>query len=129
MDGLIDFIIFAVFIGICIFFDKLSNVMKKTQKHPESGPVTMEIPTIPQPQKPIQTKPAVRKTTRNADARVWPQKREDLSKRKEFQNEGIRSTANVIQPIETQQRSEFAIDSADDARKAIIWSEILNRKY
>ena len=129
MDGLIDFIIFVAFIGICIFFDKLSNVMKKTQKQLGSGPVTMEIPTIPQPQKPIQTKQTVRKTTKGADTRTWPQKREDLSKRMEFQNEGIRSTANVIQPIETQQHSEFSIDSADDARKAIIWSEILNRKY
>ena len=128
MDGLIEFILFAGFIGICIFFDKLSNVMKKTQKQPGPGPVIVEIPTIPQPQKPIQTKQTIRKPTKNADLKIRPQ-REELSKRKEFQNEGIRSTANVIQPIENQQRSEFTIDSADDARKAIIWSEILNRKY
>ena len=47
----------------------------------------------------------------------------------EFQNEGIRSTENVMQPIETQQHSEFEMNSAEDIRKAIVWSEVLKRKY
>ena len=129
MDGLIDFIIFVAFIGICIFFDKVGDAVKKAKKEAEAGPVTVNIPPIPQPQKPLQPqKAATRKAPKKQDVRSW-QQREDLSRRTEFQNEGVRSTTNVIQPIEIQQRSEFALDTADDARKAIIWSEILNRKY
>jgi hypothetical protein len=52
-----------------------------------------------------------------------------MSQRAEFQNEGIRSTQNIIQPIETQQHSEFEMNSPEDIRKAIVWSEVLKRKY
>lgn len=128
MDGFIDFIIFAAFIGLCIFFDKFGNAMKKTQKQPETGPVRMEIPTMQQPHQQPQPQRTVRKTTKGAGTKNW-HNREDLSKRREFQNEGIRSTENFIQPLEIQQRSEYAFDSIDDVRKAIIWSEILNKKY
>jgi hypothetical protein len=47
----------------------------------------------------------------------------------EFKNEGIRSTENIMQPIETLQHSEFEMNTAEDIRKAIVWSEILKRKY
>ena len=34
-----------------------------------------------------------------------------------------------MQPIETPQHSEFEMNTAEDIRKAIVWSEILKRKY
>ncbi|WP_455592702.1 hypothetical protein [Bacteroides sp.] len=41
------------------------------------------------------------------------------------------SKRNVTPPCihEQEEESDIAIRSAEDARKAIIWSEILNRKY
>ena len=51
------------------------------------------------------------------------------NQRMEFKNEGIRSTENIMQPIETLQHSEFEMNTAEDIRKAIVWSEILKRKY
>lgn len=46
-------------------------------------------------------------------------------------SEGARATASPLTPPGPEQAShtDFAIGSAEDARKAIIWSEILNRKY
>lgn len=45
--------------------------------------------------------------------------------------EGARTTASIPIPPAPEQPTEtdFAIRSAEEARKAIIWSEILNRKY
>ena len=63
------------------------------------------------------------------DARSSWKQPEDMSQRGEFKNEGIRSTANMIQTLEVQEPSEYAINTSEDARKAIIWSEILKRKY
>jgi len=128
MDGLIDFLVFAGFIAACIFFDKINTVVKKVQKQPEEPkPVIVNIPTQ-QPQQPVQKIKPTKKERKSEPVTSWRQTG-DLSQRAEFKNEGVRSTANIIQPIEIQQRSEYAIDSAEDARKAIIWSEILKRKY
>lgn len=46
-------------------------------------------------------------------------------------SEGARTTDATPTPPETEQPADtdFAIRSAEDARKAIVWSEILNRKY
>ena len=43
----------------------------------------------------------------------------------------VKKNKTVSQKIETTPASdpEFTIHSAEEARKAIIWSEILNRKY
>lgn len=45
--------------------------------------------------------------------------------------EGTRTTAPTSTSSETEQATgaNFTISSAEEARKAIIWSEILNRKY
>jgi hypothetical protein len=52
-----------------------------------------------------------------------------MSQRMEFQNEGVRSTESIMQPIEPQQHSEYEMNTAEDIRKAIVWSEVLKRKY
>ena len=46
--------------------------------------------------------------------------------------EGIRNTHapnNISESIKEVNRSKFSIQSAEEARRAIIWSEILQRKY
>ena len=116
MEGLIDFLVFAGFIAACIFFDKLNDAVKKGT--PTKKPVQS-----------VQNHKTARKAMKKNDARSSWKQPEDMSQRGEFKNEGIRSTANMIQTLEVQEPSEYAINTSEDARKAIIWSEILKRKY
>ena len=51
---------------------------------------------------------------------------ERFSSTEEFTVEGL-SLIHISQKPETD--SEYSIHSAEEARKAIIWSEILQRKY
>lgn len=115
MEGLIDFLVFAGFIAACIFFDKLNDAVKKG--------------TPTKPVQSVQNHKTARKAMKKNDARSSWKQPEDMSQRGEFKNEGIRSTANMIQTLEVQEPSEYAINTSEDARKAIIWSEILKRKY
>ena len=129
MDGLIDFIIFVGFIGFCIFFNKINEVVKKAQQQAPSKPVVVNIPPQQKSNQPSQQKNAARKVKKvNNDFNSFRQSKE-LNQRMEFQNEGIRSTENIMQPIETQSHSEYEMNTAEDIRKAIVWSEVLKRKY
>jgi len=129
MDGLIDFIIFVGFIGFCIFFNKINEVVKKAQQQAPSKPVVVNIPPQQKSNQPSQQKNAARKVKKvNNDFNSFRQSKE-LNQRMEFQNEGVRSTENIMQPIETLQHSEYEMNTAEDIRKAIVWSEVLKRKY
>lgn len=129
MDGLIDFIIFVGFIGFCIFFNKINEVVKKAQQQTHSKPVVVNIPPHHKPNQPPQQNNTVKKVKNaNNDFQSFRQLKE-RKQRMEFQNEGIRSTENIILPIENQQHSEFEMNTAEDIRKAIVWSEVLKRKY
>lgn len=61
-----------------------------------------------------------------------PQKKVAVSPKPSLPQEGIRNThaPNSI-PKTTQEtnKSEYSIQTAEEARRAIIWSEILQRKY
>ena len=134
MEGLIDFLVFAGIIAACIFFDKLNDAVKKgtPAKPSKAKPVILNTPPQPMSTKPVQSvqnHKTVRKATKKNDARSSWKQPEDMSQRSEFKNEGVRSTANVIQTLDVQEPSEYAINTEEDARKAIIWSEILKRKY
>lgn len=129
MDGLIDFIIFVGFIGFCIFFNKINEVVKKAQQQAPSKPVVVNIPPQQKSNQPSQQKNAARKVKKvNNDFNSFRQSKE-LNQRMEFQNEGVRSTENIMQPLETQPHSEYEMNTAEDIRKAIVWSEVLKRKY
>ena len=130
MDGLIEFVFFVVFVGACILFDKLNDVMKKASPQAEpTKPIVVEIPTQPTPSQPLKTKNIAKKKAKKIETTPSWHQTKDMSQRAEFQNEGIRSTQNIIQPIETQQHSEFEMNTPEDIRKAIVWSEVLKRKY
>ena len=123
MDGLIDFIIFVGFIGL------INEVVKKAQQQAPSKPVVVNIPPQQKSNQPSQQKNAARKVKKvNNDFNSFRQSKE-LNQRMEFQNEGVRSTENIMQPIETLQHSEYEMNTAEDIRKAIVWSEVLKRKY
>ena len=129
MDGLIDFIIFVGFIGFCIFFNKINEVVKKAQQQTPSKPVVVNIPTQHKPNQTPQQNHSVKKAKKVNDRISSFKHPSDRNQRMEFKNEGIRSTENIMQPIETLQHSEFEMNTAEDIRKAIVWSEILKRKY
>lgn len=63
-----------------------------------------------------------------------PQKQVTVPPKPSFPKEGVRSTYTpVVQPKTSKKaeisKNEFSIQSAEEARRAIIWSEILRRKY
>ncbi|WP_291587418.1 hypothetical protein [Bacteroides sp.] len=63
-----------------------------------------------------------------------PQKRVTVPPKPSHPKEGIKSTyVPTTMPkatkAEEEGKSEFSIQSAEEARRAIIWSEILQRKY
>lgn len=69
---------------------------------------------------------------------VIPEKKEKYKSSKSFTPttgtfaDRIDSSANYNSPptsIEADEKSEFEIHSVEEARRAIIWSEILQRKY
>ena len=123
MDGLIEFLFFAGFVAVCIFIDKMNNAVKKAPKSVEEPmPEVLEIPVPPTVSvKKVKPQQSAKRATRT--------KYEDITQREQFKSEGVRSTVSPLQTIETTPRSEYAINSVEEARKAIIWSEILNRKY
>ena len=130
MDGLIEFVLFVGFIGFCIFIDKLNGAVKKVQNEAPSKPVVINIP-LPQQMshQPSHQKNAAKKIQKVNNGLSSFQQSKDMSQRMEFQNEGIRSTESTIQLIEPQQHSEYEMNTAEDIRKAIVWSEVLKRKY
>ena len=103
--------------------------MKKTQKQSSPKPVVVATPPQQKPYQPPHQKNSVKKAKKVNDSVSSFKQSSESNQRMEFQNEGIRSTENVMQPIETQQHSEFEMNSAEDIRKAIVWSEVLKRKY
>ena len=60
-----------------------------------------------------------------------PDTEEPLHSQPTSQKVEVKKNKTVSQKIETTPANdpEFTIHSAEEARKAIIWSEILNRKY
>ena len=129
MDGLIDFLIFVGFIGFCIFFDKLNDITKKAQKQSPQKPVVVTTPSQQKPYQPSHQKNPVKKAKKVNDSVSSFKQSSERNQRMEFQNEGIRSTENIMQPLETQSHSEYEMNSAEDIRKAIVWSEVLRRNY
>ena len=77
------------------------------------------IPEGPQQEPPIQVK---KKKTTSAPKPF-------LSSTPSSTTQSISPPVSVLQESEESEESEFTIHSAEEARRAIIWSEILQRKY
>ena len=85
MDGLIDFLIFVGFIGFCIFFDKLNDIMKKTQKQSSPKPVVVATPPQQKPYQPPHQKNSVKKanlSTQVIGTNAWNSKTKELEVQK-----------------------------------------------
>ena len=125
MEDIVKFLIVA---GI-IIFGLVRQMKKEAKKKADDGPIA-PIPDaanplpenwndgtyggfIPKGPEPEATPKLTKKPTNRIDT---------LSKQK------IAPPPSIIEP-EVEETSEFAIHSAEEARRAIIWSEILQRKY
>ena len=103
--------------------------MKKAQQQAPSKPVVVNIPPQQKSNQPSQQKNTAKKVKKVNDGLNTYRQSKDINQRMEFQNEGVRSTENIMQPLETQPHSEYEMNTAEDIRKAIVWSEVLKRKY
>ncbi len=121
MEDIIQFLLIIGFIAIGIF----RQVAKAKSKNEAENEIPMPIPVPPPFTDPSVIQKAPQKTNKKRNQFTPPIE------------EGVRTThvppisAPPQQTTETEpaDRSEFAIDSPEEARRAIIWSEILQRKY
>jgi hypothetical protein len=125
MDGIIEFLIIAAVIGVGVLREYYK---KEDRKEADAKPV------VPYPQEVVQqrTPPAPPSYTK---------KKKKTSRPFFADEEGVRTTTTPAvssilptntpdaAPEEEMTGNEYTINSAEEARKAIIWGEILQRKY
>lgn len=118
MDEMMKFLVVAGIIAFGIY-RQFNKEKAKNSNQGESAP----FPSY-EPEKP--------------DAFEIPEKPKRKGFTQPLPQEGVRTTSyrsnldtlQAQQPIETEEESnEFTIHTAEEARRAIIWSEILQRKY
>ena len=139
-------IIFILFVVALIAGEKIIKAMLKTPKsaqppHPDAGnnqPGDKEI-VLPEPWRHMTLPPLAEEKPRDTTPPPVPRQR----KKKELQPQHIKTEPYMEQPIRTtvdkQQpltmpaepttAEDYGIHSVEDARRAIIWGEIMNRKY
>lgn len=112
MEDIVKFLLVIGFIVIGI----VKQSKKETDKEAE--------PDMPVPDAPLPTQPIAqpRKAKKKGKAKPFPQTSGPSP-------HSTPATPPLAEPQTPEETSEFNIRSAEEARKAIIWSEILNRKY
>lgn len=116
MEDIMQFLLIAGIIAFGIF----KQYNKESKKKSEKG-TSLPVPEYEyEVEKPVVSKMERKQTLPKAKVPV--------------PHEGIRSTyVPTISPKKTDEvqteDSEFSIHSAEEARRAIVWSEILQRKY
>ena len=116
MEDVMQFLLVAGILAFGIY----KQFNKEKSKKPEKS---MPMPTPEYEYEPEFEKPVIFEK---------PQKKTVPPPKPSLPQEGIRNTHapnNISEPIKEADRSEFSIQSAEEARRAIIWSEILQRKY
>ena len=116
-DGLFGFIIFVCIMVASIAYQKRKLAMEETAEEKKSAPTPKVI---------IKdlTKPRAKATTVKQPKKPTFQPSSDFIGRNNYVKDELK-TSNE-KPVE---KSEYAFDSLDDVKKAVIWSEILKRKY
>ncbi len=123
MEDVIKFLLIIGFIAIGVFKQVSKEKSKKNAENDIPVPVP---PPVPQPSS------VQRKSSQKANS---PKKQKQFTTHIE---EGVRTAHNpptISAPphqtdeTESAETSEYTIDSPEEARRAIIWSEILQRKF
>jgi hypothetical protein len=137
MDGIIEFLVIAavIIVGIAQQYKK-SEAEKKGQERPPIPPRPNVEDVLPEPKGydpykeifiPTTTSPQPKKKKKRTPTPFLPE---------EPTEEGTPAVASMTSAgtpasDETEENadSEYALHSTDEARKAIVWGEILQRKY
>ncbi len=124
MDEWIEILLFVAFVAGSIIIDKRQ---KKSDSGDADGDTVMPdtaMPgtTIPEEVMPHATPEVVRPV---AAVRRQPVRTEHKS----ADNTRRTTEAQPAMAATEEEQSEFALDDIDDVRRAVVWSEILRRKY
>ncbi|MDR0893775.1 MAG: hypothetical protein LBN06_00500 [Prevotellaceae bacterium] len=128
MDGIIEFLIL---VGI-LAFGAIREYKKEARKNAGAKPVTPEKEPeqevfVPRPFNPFEREVSLPKKT------PQPKKKKQAPRPFLSQQEAVTAIEAAEPPVveveETATESEYTIHSAEEARKAIVWGEILQRKY
>lgn len=119
---ILKFLIIVAIIAFAIVRQARKNKAGQSEKRP-STPAAGDFNPMQQPAVKEEKAPLQRKASK--------QSKKTKAHYTEPASEGARTTAATPTPPEAEQATDtnLAIRSAEDARRAIIWSEILNRKY
>ncbi len=113
MDEWIEILVFVAFVVGGMFLDKRR---KGSDSADADGGTAMTGEAMPQ-EVPDEAQPvAVRRQPVRAE-------------RKAADNTGRTAPAQPSAAAAEEEQSEFALKDADDVRRAVVWSEILSRKY
>ncbi len=127
MEDFLKFLLIAGVVVLGIFREaNKKNKSKKTQKTRPASPVFSPVEIKPDA-KPM---PNFREKVQS----LGEKKKPEISVAASLANSSAQDQRNKIQAAllegpESDAQEEFAIRSAEEARKAIIWGEILERKY
>jgi len=124
-----DVLKFLFIVGIILI-----GIARQVRKDKEAGKKTLTLPTIPNRDKVeeqhVPTANPIRKPAKASLQRDITKPFADSSYQPTISTLSTPTTTlsnNTTQVTETE--SDFSIQSIEEARKAIIWSEILRRKY
>lgn len=119
---ILKFLLIVAIIAFAIVRQARKNKAGQPEKKP-SAPPAGDFNPMHQPQ--------VREEKAKLQHKASKQSKKTKPHHAEPLSEGVRSTVPTPTLPEAEQATDtdFAIRSAEEARKAIIWSEILNRKY
>jgi hypothetical protein len=127
MDNIGDWL-YIIFLAIVVIVSYASSIKKKNQDETVTPPPPS---TYEQAPPPVRVPPRVRK---KASPPVPERVKQTGGYVSLFQNEGQRAMEDAVSlsEEETNERSlvdNLQLNNADDFRKAVIYAEILNRKY
>lgn len=137
MDGWIEILVFVAFVAFGVFMDKRQ---KKAGNADSDAPDMSPQPDMTEATEAEQPQPAMQQpwipqpepTVQQAYTRHAPKKPKRKQQKAAFTPDPV-SRVTRQQPAsplpQKEAESEYAFKSIDDVRKAIVWAEIINRKY
>ncbi len=124
MEDIFQVLLIIGFIAIGVF--RQINKEKSPKNTDSEIPMPIPAPTVSGPY-PQQKSPETKKPANSRKKQITSPIEEGV--RTTHVPPPISTPPQSPAPTEAAEKSEYSIDSPEDARRAIIWSEILQRKY